>query len=289
MEILRFQAEAEAAANLRHPNIVAVYETGEHDGQHYFSMEYVPGRNLADIGRDRRVPSARAARYAKTIADAIHYAHEQGTLHRDLKPSNVLIDSNDQPRITDFGLAKRLRGDSGVTVTGQLLGSPGFMPPEQMSGDASQLGPACDVYGVGAILYHLLTGQPPFHASTVEEILRQMHEREPISPRLLNGRVPLDLETICLSALRRNRRNDTKRPKNWPKNSLDLNGANRSWQSPSGEGEAGSMVPEKTGGRFAFGCCHGAGRSCGHRRHPHELAHPPRGHSPPPSRLRRRH
>jgi WD40 repeat protein/tRNA A-37 threonylcarbamoyl transferase component Bud32 len=200
-EVLRFRGEAEAAANLRHPNIVAIYETGEQQGQHYFSMEYVPGRNLAEIVRDGPLPAQRAARYSQVIARAIHHAHQQGTLHRDLKPSNVLIDADDQPRVTDFGLAKRMRGDFGVTVTGQVLGSPGFMPPEQTSGRRTSIGPASDVYGVGAILYHLVTGRAPFQADTIAAVLQQVQEQEPVAPRLLNSSVPRDLETICLKCL----------------------------------------------------------------------------------------
>ncbi len=200
-EILRFRSEAEAAANLRHPNIVAIYETGEHDGHPFFSMDYIEGRNLAEIVRDGPLPSRRAARYVQVISEAIHYAHGQGTLHRDLKPSNVLIDAHDQPRITDFGLAKRVRGDFGLTVTGQILGSPNFMPPEQTGGKQAKLGPHSDVYGIGAILYHLLTGRPPFQAETIDQILSQLRETEPVSPRLLNPSVPRDLETICLKCL----------------------------------------------------------------------------------------
>jgi hypothetical protein len=122
-------------------------------------------------------------------------------LHRDFKPSNILVDENDHPRITDFGLAKRARGDFGLTVTGQLLGSPNFMPPEQTSGKSGKVGPASDVYGLGAIVYHLLTGRPPFQAETIEDVLRQLHEADPVAPRLLNPSIPRDLETICLKCL----------------------------------------------------------------------------------------
>jgi len=202
-EVLRFRSEAEVAANLRHPNIVAIYETGECEGQHYFSMEYVQGRNLAEIARDGPLPAQRAARYLQVVAEAIDYAHQQGTLHRDLKPSNVLMDANDQPRITDFGLAKRVRGDFGLTVTGQVLGSPNFMPPEQTGAKHAKVGPASDVYGIGAILYHLLTGRPPFQAEAIEDVLLQLRENEPVAPRLLNPRVPHDLETICLKCLKK--------------------------------------------------------------------------------------
>jgi WD40 repeat protein/serine/threonine protein kinase len=200
-EVLRFRGEAEAAANLHHPNIVAIYETGEIQGQNYFSMEYVQGRTLAEVVRDSPLRPDSAARYVRIVAEAIHYAHGRGILHRDLKPSNVLIDAEDRPRVTDFGLARRLRGEFGITVTGQALGSPSFMPPEQTTGKSARVGPPSDVYGMGAILYHLLTGRPPFQAETIQGVLRQLHEREPVAPRLLNTSVPPDLETICLKCL----------------------------------------------------------------------------------------
>jgi len=197
----RFIAEAEAAANLRHPNIVAIYEVGEHDGQHYFSMEYVEGQNLCALVKEKPLPAAQAAQYVRIIAEAIHYAHERGTLHRDLKPSNVLLDSFDDPRITDFGLAKQVMGASELTLSGQVLGTPSFMPPEQAAGKRGALGPPSDVYAVGAILYHLVTGRPPFVAETVIDTLRLVAESEPVSPRLLTPSVPRDLETICLKCL----------------------------------------------------------------------------------------
>ena len=200
-EVLRFRSEAEAAATLQHPNVVRIHETGERDGHHYFSMDYVEGRTLADLARDGPLSAQRAAEYARSLAGTIHYAHSQGVLHRDLKPSNVIIDRNDQPRITDFGLAKRVRGDFGVTVTGQALGSPNFMPPEQTSAKSGKVGPASDVYGIGAVLYCLLTSRPPFHAETIEELLLLLRDADPVSPRLLNPSVPRDLETICLKCL----------------------------------------------------------------------------------------
>jgi WD40 repeat protein/tRNA A-37 threonylcarbamoyl transferase component Bud32 len=226
-EILRFRAEAESAASLRHPNIVAIYETGEEDGRQFFSMEFVQGRDLAAVARDGALRPRLAADYARKIAEAIDYAHGRGILHRDLKPSNVLIDCDGEPRVTDFGLAKRLPEnraqisagaptgsvsvehlhpsalDSGLTLTGQVLGSPNFMPPEQTS-TKTPLTPASDVYGIGALLYHLLTACPPFQAGTIEEVLRALHERDPVSPRLLNPSVPRDLETICLKCLEKN-------------------------------------------------------------------------------------
>src|SRR6185295_18870173 len=148
------------------------------------------------------LPPGQAARYLKLAAEAIHYAHEQGILHRDLKPSNVLIDSaTDQPRITDFGLAKRLNGESSLTLTGQVLGSPNFMPPEQAGSGQGKIGRASDVYGLGAILYYLLTARPPFQADSLEGIVAQVVRSEPLTPRALNGAVPRDLETICLKCL----------------------------------------------------------------------------------------
>ncbi len=200
-EVLRFRAEAEAAANLHHPNIVAIHEIGDHQGQHFFSMEYVPGQNLSALTRKGPLPAGEAARLARTIAEAIDYAHQQNILHRDLKPSNVILDVQGQPRITDFGLAKRLSGDLGLTLTGQAMGSPGFMPPEQTLARHAAAGPPSDVYGVGAILYHLLTGRPPFQAETVDQVLLQLRETDPVPLRLLNPGVPRDLETICLRCL----------------------------------------------------------------------------------------
>jgi len=201
--IQRFRGEVTAAALLQHPNIVAIHDVGIHDGQHFFSMDYVEGQNLSQIVGNRPLPPAKAARYIKLIAEAIHYAHQQGVLHRDLKPSNVLIDSNDQPRITDFGLAKRLDGDSSLTMTGQMLGSPNFMPPEQASSERGKVGRPSDVYGLGAILYHLLTARPPFQAESFESVINQVLNSEPVSPRLLNSSVPPDLETICVKCLQK--------------------------------------------------------------------------------------
>ena len=206
----RFRAEAELAAQLQHPNIVAIHEIGEQDGLPYFTMDFVPGRSLVDLVRDHPLPAPAAASYLQIIAKAIHYAHEQGVLHRDLKPSNVLIDAFDQPRITDFGLAKRLTSDSSLatdhsslTLTGQALGSPNFMPPEQAAGKHKTSGPTSDIYGLGAILYYLITARPPFMADNVSAAMRQVLENDPVSPRVLNPGVPRDLETICLKCLQK--------------------------------------------------------------------------------------
>jgi WD40 repeat protein/predicted Ser/Thr protein kinase len=199
--IQRFRGEVTAAALLQHPNIVAIHDVGIHDGQHYFSMDYVEGQNLSQLVGTRPLPPAKAARYIKLVAEAIHYAHQQGILHRDLKPSNVLVDASDQPRITDFGLAKRLDGDASLTVTGQMLGSPNFMPPEQASSQRGKVGRHSDVYGLGAILYHLLTARPPFQAESFESVINQLLNTEPVSPRLFNSSVPRDLETICVKCL----------------------------------------------------------------------------------------
>ena len=197
----RFRAEAQTAAHLQHPNIVAVHEIGETDGQPYFSMDYVAGRNLAELVRDRPMPARQAAGYLRKIAHAVHYAHVHGVLHRDLKPANVLIDEADEPRITDFGLARQLAGDSGLTLTGQVLGSPNFMPPEQGTGKRAKVGPASDIYGLGALLYYLLTARPPFLAETFEATLAQVLNTDPVAPRQLNPGIPRDLETICLKCL----------------------------------------------------------------------------------------
>ena len=199
--VRRFHTEAEAAASLQHTNIVAIHEVGEHEGQHYFSMDYVAGKSLAELVRENPLAAKRAAGCLQTIAEAIHYAHQRGILHRDLKPSNVLMDEFDQPRITDFGLAKQLKVDSELTTTGQVLGSPNYMPPEQADAKRGSIGTHSDVYSLGAILYHLLTGRPPFPSETLEDTLRQVLNTEPVAPRLLNASVPRDLETICLKCL----------------------------------------------------------------------------------------
>ncbi len=210
--VRRFRTEATAAASLQHPNIVAIHEVGEYEGQHYFSMDLVPGRTLTELVREQPLPAKRAARYLKTIAEAVHYAHEHAILHRDLKPSNVLIDAADQPRITDFGLAKRLHDyqpatiGQPLTLTGQVLGSPNFMSPEQAGGRSRDIGPASDIYSLGALLYHLLTRQPPFQADTLTTLLKQVIETDPVPPRLLNPGIPRDLETVCLKCLEKEAR-----------------------------------------------------------------------------------
>lgn len=200
-EIKRFRSETTAAATLQHPNVVAIHEVGEHEGRHYFSMDYIAGQSLADVINRTPLPAERAARYVKLIAEAIHHAHQRGILHRDLKPANVLVDTDDQPRVTDFGLAKHIQVDSSLTASGEAMGTPSYMPPEQAAGKRSEIGPASDVYSLGAILYDLLTGRPPFRADTPVDTLRQVLDTEPAPPRLINRKVPRDLETICLKCL----------------------------------------------------------------------------------------
>jgi WD40 repeat protein/tRNA A-37 threonylcarbamoyl transferase component Bud32 len=197
----RFRAEAAAAASLQHPNIVAIHEVGAHEGQPFFAMDFIEGQSLADLAAGQPLPAIRATRYVRIVAEAIHHAHERGILHRDLKPSNVLIDAFDQPRVTDFGLAKRLHHDSELTLSGQVLGSPNYMPPEQAAAKRGLVGPRSDVYSLGAILYHLLTGRPPFVGETLTDTLQGVVNKEPVSPRLLNPSVPPDLETLCLKCL----------------------------------------------------------------------------------------
>jgi WD40 repeat protein/predicted Ser/Thr protein kinase len=197
----RFRRESEAAASLNHPNIVAIYDVGEHEGQPYFSMELIEGRSLAELARDKPLPARQAAELLKTTAEAVHFAHERGLLHRDLKPSNVLVDNFDSPHITDFGLAKRAESGADLTLTGQVLGTPSFMPPEQADPKRGETTSASDVYSLGAILYQLITARPPFMAETLTQTLRLVAEGDPVSPRLLNPGVPRDLETICLKCL----------------------------------------------------------------------------------------
>ncbi len=199
-EARRFRAEATAAAALDHPHIVPIYEVGEHEGQPYFSMRLVSGRDLGAVTREGSLPPHRAAELVATVADAVQHAHERGLLHRDLKPSNVLLDAEGAPHVTDFGFARRLDTDAAFTLSGQVLGTPGYLAPEQAAG-RRDLTVACDVYGLGALLYHLLTGRAPFVGDSPAVVLRQTLEAEPPPPRLLNPAVPRDLETITLKAL----------------------------------------------------------------------------------------
>ena len=201
VEVNRFRASTRAAAGLQHPNIVPIYEIGEQDGHDYFSMEFVEGPNLAQVVRDNPLPAARAANYVRTIAEAVHYAHERGVLHRDLKPSNILLDSLDQPRVTDFGLAKNLSADAELTEAGQVLGAPSFIPPEQAAGLTDEVGRHSDVYALGGILYYLLTGHPPFAAETPMATLARVLNHDPVPPRKLNPNIPQKLENICLKCL----------------------------------------------------------------------------------------
>ena len=199
--IERFYTEARAAANLKHPNIVGVHEVGKIDGLHFYSMDYIEGQDLDDLIREGTLFNQAIARFIRRIASAIHYAHEQGVLHRDLKPSNVLVDEQGEPQITDFGLAKRTDADSDLTGTDQDMGTPSYMSPEQARGASKTVGPPSDVYSLGALMYALLTGRPPFRAETPAETVVQVINEDPVLPSKLNPTVPKDLETICLKCL----------------------------------------------------------------------------------------
>ncbi|MCI0539869.1 MAG: serine/threonine-protein kinase, partial [Verrucomicrobiales bacterium] len=213
---IRFCAEIEATARLDHPHIVPLFETGEQNGVHYFTMKLLTGGDLAtrraDIGmpapgsvsldtRKLRERQAQIAQLLARIARAVQYAHLRGILHRDLKPSNILLDDEGQPHVTDFGLAKLLTRESGFTFTQSVLGSPNYMAPEQAAGKTSELTTATDVYGLGAIFYELLTGRPPFQAASPIATLRQVLDQPPAPPRRLNPAIDRDLETICLKCL----------------------------------------------------------------------------------------
>ena len=205
-QLVRFHHEAESVARLHHPNIVEVHETGEHDGRPYFSLELVEGGSLAKLLAAGPVPPRRTAELVETIARAIHYAHEKGIIHRDLKPANILLTPDGVPKVADFGLAKDLGVEEGQTRSGTILGSPCYMAPEQAGGKAHQAGPAADVYALGAILYELLAGAPPFREATSLETLRKLLADDPVPPSRLRPKVPRDLETICLKCLEKSPR-----------------------------------------------------------------------------------
>jgi WD40 repeat protein/serine/threonine protein kinase len=228
VELARFRREAEAVAQLQHPNIVQIYEVGEHEGRAFLSLEYVEGGSLGNRLDGTPWPAPRAARLAESLARAVHVAHQQGIIHRDLKPENVLLAADDTPKITDFGLAKsvrewegqsttapdpggtdgalgasssRLSRSQALTRTGAVLGTPSYMAPEQAVGKTKEVGPAADVYAVGAVLYELLSGRPPFRAETPLDTVLQVISAEPVPPSRLQPKVPRDLETVCLHCL----------------------------------------------------------------------------------------
>src|SRR6266436_2404244 len=199
--VKRFRLEAEAAASLNHPCIVPIYEVGERDGACYFSMGLVEGGQLDAVAKREPMPIRHAAELIAKLARTVHYAHEHGILHRDIKPGNILLDAKGEPHLTDFGLARLVETESTVTRTMEVLGTPSYMAPEQAVGNNARVTSATDVYGLGAVLYQLLTGHPPFAGGTTFETVRLVLDTEPRQPRLLNPKVDRDLETICLKCL----------------------------------------------------------------------------------------
>jgi TolB-like protein/Tfp pilus assembly protein PilF/predicted Ser/Thr protein kinase len=203
-DLERFRREAEAAASLDHPCIVPIYEVGERDGSCYFSMKFVEGGQLDEVVRRTPMSIRQAAELIAKVARTVHYAHEHGILHRDIKPGNILLDKNGEPHLTDFGLARLVESESTVTRTLEVLGTPSYMAPEQAVGNNAAVSSATDVYGLGAVLYQLLTGQPAFAGGTTYETIKLLLDTEPRQPRLLNPKIGRDLSTICLKCLEKN-------------------------------------------------------------------------------------
>jgi serine/threonine protein kinase len=202
-ELARFRIEAQAAARLDHPHIVRIYHFGEHEGLPYFSMELISGGSL--VRRTAGLPwhPPAAAHLVRTLALAIHHAHQHNVVHRDLKPSNVLLRADGTPKITDFGLAKQLDSSLDLTASGRIVGSARYMAPEQAEGNTRAIGPATDIHALGAILYELLTGRPPFDGDTLLEALNQVRWSEPVPPRAIRPELSADLEAVCLRCLRK--------------------------------------------------------------------------------------
>src|SRR5437773_10480368 len=201
VHLKRFRLEAEAAARLDHPCIVPIHEVGERESCCYFSMNLVEGSQLDEVVKRKPLPLRRAAELIAKLARAVHYAHGHGILHRDIKPGNVLLDAKGEPHLTDFGLARLVETESTVTHTMEVLGTPSYMAPEQAVGNNARVSSATDIYGLGAVLYQLLTGHPPFAAGTTYETIKLLLETEPRQPRLLNPKIDRDLSTICLKCL----------------------------------------------------------------------------------------
>src|SRR5436305_1042729 len=197
----RFRREAESAASLEHPCIVPIHEVGERDGSCYFSMKFIEGGQLDEVVRREPMPLRRAVELIDKVARTVHYAHEHHVLHRDIKPGNILLDRQGEPHLTDFGLARLVETESTVTRTMEVLGTPSYMAPEQAVGNNAAVSSVTDVYGLGAVLYQLLTGHPPFAGGTTYETVRLVLDTEPRPPRLLNPKVDRDLATICLKCL----------------------------------------------------------------------------------------
>src|SRR5436189_2413921 len=202
----RFRREAEAAASLDHPSIVPIYEVGEREGACYFSMKFVEGGQLDEVARRAPISIRQAAELIAKVARTVHYAQEHGILHRDIKPGNILLDTKGEPQLTDFGLARLVEAESTVTRTMEVMGTPSYMAPEQAAGEYTKLSNATDVYGLGAVLYQLLTGHPPFAGSTTYEIIKLLLDSEPRPPRLLNPKIDRELSTICLKCLEKDPR-----------------------------------------------------------------------------------
>ncbi|MBM4036170.1 MAG: serine/threonine protein kinase, partial [Planctomycetes bacterium] len=200
-QVARFRREAQAAARLRHPAIVPIHEVGVFEGKHFYTMDYIKGRDLSDLIRSGAVTTRRALDIAAQVADALDYAHNRGVIHRDIKPSNIMIDAEDRVHIMDFGLAKQLDSDTKFTRTGTTIGTPAYMPPEQASGESARVDHRADIYSLGAVLYEMLTARPPFSGDTMMNTLMKVMNDEPVPPKRLNPRIHRDIQTIVLKAM----------------------------------------------------------------------------------------
>ena len=253
--IARFENEARSLARLRHRHIVSVHEVGKASGFVYFTMDLIEGMSLQELIASDRMTNGRAVKLLRQVASAMTYAHGQGVVHRDLKPANILVDQNDDAFVVDFGLARDLGTTSDATLSGQMMGTPAYMSPEQALGDRDKIGEATDIYALGAVLYECLTGKRPFANMPLAQLMHAVIHDDPIAPRKLNPRVPRDLEVICQTAMQNASRTAMQPCWRWPRTSNGFRSAARSWRGGNRARRVCCASPNNTESHSRQECC----------------------------------